>query len=178
MRWDKKYPEWYPPLLSRCSRSRPLAPSSLRTLRHRRRRRCCLRVITILRLYTSTSSIAGTSMNISTNGSSSSTSDSADPLGYRVRIPGLPPSCHWSAPLPSTLCQPPPAANLCHTRPLPIPLCVFVLRQLSPLSSLSPPGVDFAENMNIIRCLRIRRSAFPRTRVPNGKHGARRNARE
>ncbi|KYN40292.1 hypothetical protein ALC56_05237, partial [Trachymyrmex septentrionalis] len=100
---------------------------SLLTLLHRRRR---LRVITIPRLCTSTSSIAGTSTNVSISGGSSSSSSSssssrssssgsADPLGYRVRIPGLPPSCHWSAPLPSTLCQPPPAANLCHLAPSP-----------------------------------------------------------
>lgn len=102
------------------------------------------------------------------------------PLGYRVRIPGLPPSCHWSAPLPSTLCQPPPAANLCHTRPLPTPpypppalvSSSFVSCHPSPSSLPPPPGADSAENMNIIRCLRIRRSAFPRTRVSSaGRRG-------
>lgn len=141
MRWDKKYPEWCPPSSptilvpshpSLSARSGIVAVAAFVLSPFF----ACTPAPAVLPAPARTSAPAASS-------SSSRTSGSADPLGYRVRIPGLPPSCHWSAPLPSTLCQPPPAANLCHIRPLPTPPCVFVLRQLPPLSFLSsspPPG--------------------------------------
>lgn len=170
MRWDKKYPGWYPP-------SSPVAPVPVPSRPPRFVRSGTVAVAAVFVLspfFACTPALAvtaGTSMNISTSGNSSSTSGSADPLGYRVRIPGLPPSCHWSAPLPSTLCQPPPAASLCYTRSSPHLSVSSSFASCLPSPPSRPPGVDFAKNMNIIRCLRIRRSAFPRIRVSNGKRG-------
>lgn len=100
VRWDKKYLEWYPV---------PTGPTivSPRTSRSLLHPRSCYQHSLSLCAASTADSIPGAAAAAAAS-SISSNDRGSSPLGCcRVRIPELPPSGHWSAPLASTLYQPP-----------------------------------------------------------------------
>jgi len=160
VRWDKKYLEWYP-------------LSSLATIVLSRLPRSGVAAFVLSPFFSYTPAPAVLPAPARTSASAASAAAAATiavaaPIpsairleyqGYLHRATGL----HHCLRRSANHHQQPTSATLVlslHLSPY-----VFVLHQLPLLSFLLPPGTDSAENMNIIRCLRIRRSAFPRTRA-------------
>lgn len=129
VRWDKKYLEWYPgPTIASTP---PFSFSSLSL------RSCYQHSLSLCATSTADSIPGAASSSISSNGGA------PPPLaGCRVRIPELPPSGHWSAPLASTLCQP-SATSAVLLFPFSVSFSFSSYRQPFALGGLA------AKNMNI-----------------------------
>lgn len=115
VRWDKKYLEWYPEpsIVGRATSSLAPTSSSLSA---------AIRVTNIL--CRCVQAAPQTVYLEQLAAAAAAAPAAAAPLpGCRVRIPELPPSGHWSAPLASTLCQPPaqpPPSSCSLSRPPPL----------------------------------------------------------
>jgi len=165
VRWDKKYLEWY-----------PLSSLAIIVLSRPPRSGAVAAAFVLSPFFSCTPAPAVLPAPARTSASAASAAAAAAaaavavaapiPLairleyqGYLHRATGL----HHCLRRSANHHQQPTSATLALS--LHLSSCVFVLRQLPLLSFLSLSGADSAENMNIIRCLRIRRSAFPRTRA-------------
>lgn len=163
MRWDKKYPEWYPRPRHhrRCCRCR----------RRRRRRFIPLRPRScappLPSCYHHSSPLCAPAAPPAPAAAAAAAAEAATPLAIGLEYQGC---LHRATGLHHCLRRSanhqPASQPASATRPFPTPFAtpsvpsVFVLRL---------PGADFVENMNIIRCQRIRRSTFVRERTREDK---------